>query len=162
MIDLSLFQCAPYAVRTSAPMARHHAAARYRQQPPHRAVPDHWQRSGAREFPLTIIAPVDRENRQHVAIPLPKGRQGNTHWRQSCFAIKLPSCQQWDLFSEMHGKGACVQACRPDDRPVHGHASSKLALCQIGCSAQPTLKVHLRSGGTSLNFWAPRRIATAP
>lgn len=44
----------------------------------------------------------------------PIGKQGNTHWRQSCFAVALPSREQWDLFSAVHGKGACVQQCRTD------------------------------------------------
>lgn len=44
----------------------------------------------------------------------PIGKQGNTHWRQSCFVVMLPSREQWKLFSDMHGEGACVQPCRPD------------------------------------------------
>lgn len=44
----------------------------------------------------------------------PIGKQRNTHWRQSCFAVMLPSREQWALFEQEHGEGACVQGCRPD------------------------------------------------
>lgn len=44
----------------------------------------------------------------------PIGKQGNTHWRQSCFAVKLPSRDQWKLFQEVHGEHYAVQGCRPD------------------------------------------------
>jgi hypothetical protein len=44
----------------------------------------------------------------------PIGKQGNTHWRQSCFAVAMPSREQWKLFGDVHGQGACVQQCRPD------------------------------------------------
>jgi hypothetical protein len=44
----------------------------------------------------------------------PIGRQGNTHWRQSCFVVTLPSGEQHDLFEQVHGEDFAVQACRPD------------------------------------------------
>lgn len=44
----------------------------------------------------------------------PIGKQGNTHWRQSCFAVMLPSGEQHELFEQVHGEDFAVQGCRPD------------------------------------------------
>jgi hypothetical protein len=38
----------------------------------------------------------------------PIGKQGNTHWRQSCFAVATSSDEQFDLLGE-----APVQHCNP-------------------------------------------------
>src|SRR4051794_40659176 len=44
----------------------------------------------------------------------PIEKQGNTHWRQSCFVVMLPSREQWELFEQVHGEHFAVQGCRPD------------------------------------------------
>lgn len=38
----------------------------------------------------------------------PTGKQGNTHWRQSCFPDSPSSREQWDLFDDDD-----VQGCNP-------------------------------------------------
>lgn len=44
----------------------------------------------------------------------PTGKQGNTHWRQSCFTVHTASREQWELFEQAHGEDCSVQGCRPD------------------------------------------------
>lgn len=38
----------------------------------------------------------------------PAGKQGNTHWRQSCFTVAMPAQEQWKLFEDLN-----VQHCNP-------------------------------------------------
>lgn len=58
-----------------------------------------WLTNDGRRVGFTFLSPI--------------GKQGKTHWRQSCFSIPSPSSrEQWKLFGAVHGNGACVQGCK--------------------------------------------------